>query len=278
MSAISRAQLESRLDLLEAMIEGEEPMIETTVVQASLANPEVTYLRQQLYSLYSRRLDFAGLPGETLTEREARLQALEASIAEMKAKLEAEPMFLEPVETVQVAPNTRYASIRARMDAAREELAGLMAGSVLEIAEREKLRTELSRLTKFEPRIRELERESEALRREFDQLEQTSERYAMISELDQDNMSNLVPLRVATLPMGKSGPNRSKYLMLGVMLGLCSGLGLVFLLEANQPRIISPGDALHVFEGDEDLALETVPPSGPRKREGKGESAPTDWA
>ena len=162
---------------------------------------------------------------------EQQIEALETELEKMSAVSELKP------ELVEMVPNPEYFEYRRKVDDRVAEDRGLG----LTIEEKEK---NLRRLTEqldlagqcekhhdeAEDHIRDAEEELTALKARYFRLDS-------LSDLDAQGQSNLRVYRSALLPLGKSGPQRAKTVLMGVFGGFALGAGIAVLRQLIESRV-----------------------------------------
>lgn len=217
--------------LLEQQVEAEQKGEERH--SSNTPNPEHARLRQRLLELRGDKSEVGSGRGETLSQLSARHRALDEQIRDVEHALAGEPEFLG---------NLRRDRLQTRLDEARQSLIELQAASKQRLERQTAVNAQLVELEKCEPKHRVLSMESEQNHTRAIALAASLDQLRRISTLDEVKMSNMRVLQPAELPLTKSGPKRSKLLVIGGILGACCGFAFALTRNALDRYVRRPAD------------------------------------
>lgn len=223
------AELREQRRVNELLIANETPFLKDTSSSARTQNPE--------YLLIKQRLSEARLSGGVLT----KIRELEKQLAETPQYIDAAP------GGSQINP--RYERLQQSLDEGNVEQEALTRVMDMRRARLSEVKQRLVTLEDCEPKHALLEREYQKLRARANELGQKRDAARIMSQLDDVQMSNLLVLQDATLPMVKSGPQRAWLLMLGAFGGALFGIALAFVRHLLDRRVRRPRDIERLLEG-----------------------------
>lgn len=231
-----------------------EPFVTKKVEQAPLKNSEYDLLQARVTALQIKYDELAEEFAEGNDKREDAKAAYKTALAELKNT----PPYLDPETKDVTEPNPRYfeaidrkTELKARLGvlAARIETSSRLLNSD---------KDRLENLKGITPQLSRLERKQSSLITTVQQYQRVEAESKPAEQMDESNKTNLYVVQQASLPFQKSGPNRIKFVMIGLGGGLLISLTLVALLGFADRRIRRPEDL-------EDLGLKVlaiVPASG----------------
>jgi uncharacterized protein involved in exopolysaccharide biosynthesis len=104
------------------------------------------------------------------------------------------------------------------------------------------VRRRLVETEQCEPRYHLLQEKLANADESYKAFRRTHERTNLMNLLDQMEFSNLRRIQDATLPFEKEGPKRTKFVIIGLLLGGVLGGALAFALHNFDPFVRSPAD------------------------------------
>ena len=258
LDALTLEKLKSKAKVVASQLADVPAMIQQSVERTAVSNPNWILLSTRVLTLEDQLEDLSYSVGGTTTVRDAARTALLARIDRAKADLDKEQAWIDQRPTIQSAPNPDHTRLKQDFDVVQQEIAQQEA-IVARGAERLKAAQErLRRTDECGPRFKQLESEFNSAKagrenyaRAFDQ--------ATLMNLQELQFSNLRRIQEASLPYEKEGPKRSKFVIIGLILGAAAGGGIGFLRLQLDPRLRSPHEVESVLGAK---VLSFVPPSG----------------
>lgn len=237
-STIRLFEIEDELTFVGTELELTPPIIEKLIPPSVQVNPEYQTALNQLQKLSNER---AGLGSEYTTESEVyrrRTAQIQGEIERVEARLAELPGFVEfGSATREKSPNPRFQELGIRQNELRQEKATRTKTLELWKRSREEQESRLRAALLCEPMHRDLERVVERSSTRVQELTAALERAQALALLDrQDDLDSLRIAQEATLPSEKAGPDRLRFLLLGLFGGLAAGMfaaALRFLLDAR---------------------------------------------
>jgi uncharacterized protein involved in exopolysaccharide biosynthesis len=252
-------QLKSKEKVVAAQLENVQARIEQTVERSSVSNPNWILLSARVLTLEDNLEDLSYRVGGTTAQLEAARAALQRRIDRAKADLDKELQWIDQKPTQQFAPNPEYARLKQDHDNVLQEIAQQEA-IVAKGAERLKTAQERVRRTEeCAPRYKQLEGQYTDAKANRDNYSKALERATLMNLADGLQFSNLRRIQDGSLPFEKEGPKRSKFVLIGLILGFVGGGGFGFLRLQLDPRLRSPSEVEAVLGH---RVLGVVPPSG----------------
>jgi uncharacterized protein involved in exopolysaccharide biosynthesis len=251
--------LKSRARVVADQIADVKPMIPQTIERSPLQNPDWVSLKTRVQTLQDQLEDLGSRPGGTTSEREAQRTSLQNRIDRARAELDRTDPWIPQSPTIQSAPNPEYLRLKQDVDQTQQQLAEQEA---IVAKSEERLKFAQDRLKNIEtcaPRYKLLEGEYLAAKTNKESLAQALERATTANLLEALQFSNLRRIQDASLPYEKDGPKRSKFVLIGVILGFVAGAGFAFLRLQLDSRLRAPSEVERVTGTK---VLSVVPPSG----------------
>lgn len=251
--------LKSKERVVAEQISNVKPMIPQSIERSPLQNPVWVSLQTRVQTLQDNLEDLGSHAGGTTAEREAQRLSLQNRIDRARAELDRTEPLVPQAPTVQSAPNPEYLRLKQDVDQTQQQIAEQEA-IVAKSAER--LKNAQDRLKNIEscaPRYKFLEGEYMAAKASKESYAKALERATTANLLDELQFSNLRRIQDASLPYEKEGPKRSKFVLIGVILGFVTGAGFAFLRLQLDSRLRAPAE-VETVTGTKVLSV--VPPSG----------------
>jgi capsular exopolysaccharide synthesis family protein len=282
------AETEAQLAAANAKVTGIQEILatipETVVVEETTGFSDygADLMRSRLYDL-------------RLTEKElaARYKPDSRQLEAIREQVNAGTSILENEQTkpnrteVKKGVNNTYQQMRLVLLTEQSDATALQSKLDKMHAQLAEAKTSLRTLNDVENRTSQLQREIKLLTdnysRYFEKLEEARIDHALNSE----RISNISVLQAATLPAVPSGPPKSVFLALGLVLALAGGVGFAFLCEHLDHSLKTPEDVqeklqLPTLASIPQARLNTV---GPVFKSGRwrrvlataGQAAPVQW-
>jgi len=144
---------------------------------------------------------------------------------------------------VQRKPNPRYEQFISRRDALEQEKVRLEVSLEARGPSQFALHDRLDQATLCSSQHAEFEREAAEVEQRIGELIAAHERTEVLGVInEEERMSNLVVLQEASLPTVKSGPQRTKPSLIGLVLGGVAGVALALGLQVLDNKIRSARD------------------------------------
>jgi capsular exopolysaccharide synthesis family protein len=237
LSRADLAQKRARLDQVRSLTTGRGSIESSTDV---LQSPLIQRLREQ-EAVLQREISEAS---KTYAERHPRLVGLRADIGELRSKIGQEIVKI----AASVENEVRVAEVG--VTTIERQLADLQSRQ--------------ERAGEASVRLRELEREAEAGRELYEAFLARFKRNAEQEGIQRANARILSP---ADIPLRPSQPRKPPALLIALMLGLVTGVGLIFLADRLDSLVRTTEDA----EAVSGLPVLAVVPLAGRKDRGKGQ-------
>ena len=179
------------------------------------------------------------IEGSSYRELKLRLNSVEADIKRYSETLKPRHPFMERLQEAATDIRRRIGDQLALSDDIRKaRIASLKQEEAVLDRQVETQRAEVVRLRDIS---REFVKRSEELATEKRMLEQLSKDLQALAQI-QSNDEVITSLDEGAASDKPIGPNRSRTIVMGVVLGLFSGIGLIFLLHRLDDRIESAED------------------------------------
>jgi len=220
----------------EKALEKELPTQVTTAGQPPRSNPEydALVLQRQGALLELAAPDTSAY--STKEKLEARQQQLRIQVADLDLRLASTPAQLPMEPVVSSAPNPAFDLLRQQLRTAESEREGLIAGQGIRRDTITALQQQLKVFEECRPVLAEKERSAAEAQANYDGFVRSRNEAALMNQLDATQLMNLIVAQPATFPRNKSGPARSKAVILAGALGGAVSVALVLLRSLLKQR------------------------------------------
>ncbi|MAF64632.1 MAG: hypothetical protein CMJ84_03090 [Planctomycetes bacterium] len=233
------AAITSERAALQALLEAEPEQIETPVSAQVITNPVFT-------SLYTQESNLRGQLASLGTEFREGSPAYTARAAHLEAQIEAARLTLERTPTVleispartQLAPNQRRATLTEQIQDLGREEQGLVGSQAHELWLLDEHERHMAQFIACEPRHLDLQDDLTRKESHVAELHAALDKAAIMGLIDRnEQMSNLVVIQKATMPVKPYGPSRSKYYLMGIVGSAALALGYLLLRHVTDWRV-----------------------------------------
>ena len=231
-----RSQVVGQLEEYEKYLAEIPKTLEEVTEAIYDSNPEYEYVKQEIFR---RQLDLSLVEEEAvIADRERRRDLIERQLERLNEQLsQMDPLIELKPEKVRAVPNPEYFEYKRKVD----DLVAEDSGLGLSIQEAEKsLRQLLEQLDlagECEKHHDYWERKVADAEQDHSELKDVYYQLRSLSNLDAEGESNLRIYQAALLPLEKSGPQRSKTVLMGLMGGLALGVGFAVLRQLMERRV-----------------------------------------
>ncbi|MCP3919684.1 MAG: hypothetical protein GY711_29475 [bacterium] len=257
---VQREKLKGQLTVIDEQIAANQPeeAEETEVpVQESrpvvLPNPirdlryeelkgQLKAARDELTKLAGQFAEGSRYMQEARTRLEPKIAKIEAEMREIEEERAAEQVVVETPET-QVAdgPNLILQKLESERLTTLQEQAALASGLAARNERLDAYRTRLDALSLLEPDYARLEAAVEDTRATVQRITEARDGAETMDRIERDErMTNLIVTQEPTRPTQKVGPNRTKFLGMGVFAGLAAGIFLAVTRQIMDSRLRYP--------------------------------------
>lgn len=265
-------EVENELAFVEKQLESTPLTIEKLVPPSVTVNPEYRAALDQLERLNGERASLASVYTEGSEIFRRKAEQIDAEVRRVEGRLEETPEFIEYGKaTREVIPNPRHEELTIRRDELRQERE--TTAKTIELWQRskdgqdERLRAALL----CEPIHRELALAETRARARVQELSGALERAKALALLDrQEDLDSLRIAQEGELPRRKAGPDRKRFLLLGLVGGLALGMFLATLRFLVDVRL-HDADAVRKELGLELIGVLPEVRRMPRVRRARGE-------
>jgi len=267
---VRRFEVEEELAFVESELAATPATMEKLVPPSVKVNPEYQAALARVRKLSEERSELASVytEGSELFRRQA--EQLDAEVERVEAVLRATPEFIEyGVATREVIPNPRHEELRIRRSELAREKETLARTAEMWSRSREVESARLRAALECEPIHRDLANAVTRTKERVQQLAAAVEQAQALALLDrQEDMDSLRIAQDGEWPRKKEGPDRKRFVLLGLFGGLAAGLFLAALRFLLDRRIHDP-ETLHKELGLELIGVlpEVRPASGTRSAE-----------
>ncbi|MBL8802090.1 MAG: hypothetical protein JNN27_08850 [Planctomycetes bacterium] len=230
------ADLKRQIKYYREALEAEPATLVTTAGQPPKDNPEYEVLVRMRQSMQIELAapDPAQYP--TREKLEARQQQLRTQIADIDARLATTPAQI-PMEPLRSsALNPAYELMRQKLREAESEREGLIDGQDIRRNTIAALQSQLKVFEECRPVLSEKERAADEAQASYDSFVRSRNEASLMNQLDATQLTNLIVAQPATFPRNKSGPARSKAVILAGALGGAVSVALVLLRSLLKQR------------------------------------------
>lgn len=241
------AELKGRSTVLTALLADQPATIEQQVERPPLADPRWTQLQDRLFELENSLDALDARVGGTTQERDTERKLLLQRIESTKTALKSQNEWVQQSPTIQHVPDPRHQRLTEELDNLKLSIAAQEASTGEKSESLQKARRKLISTEQCEPRYHFLEASVRNAQDKYNAYLKAHERTNLMTLLDQVEFSNLRRIQDATVPYGKEGPKRAKFLVVGVLLGAFAGAVLGFLRHQIDPFVRTPNDLEHLL-------------------------------
>lgn len=236
---------EGRCRSLRALLEHEPAMQSVETAMPPTVNPE--YERLQTLS-FALRNEVARIRGSEPDQRavQRQVEQFEKLNAATEQRLKDVPPTI-PGPPRQTVKNERYDRLQTQLDESELAIVGLRVANDLGVARLAELRTRLQALDQVGPRHANLHEEVKAREAETKRIQENRKSLEVLNLLDERKISNLKILELGDTPIGKTGPNRMRLVMMGAALAFLMGLGAALLRDRTDGSLRRERD-LHAID------------------------------
>ncbi|HTF90329.1 MAG TPA: hypothetical protein VK843_18075 [Planctomycetota bacterium] len=249
----TEAGLRGKKDFLDQAIASEPIKLATTTEQPRVPNPTHNFLMQQKLQL--ELAPVADSAGSVQKLEQLKAQRAE-QLSQLESRLAIEPEFIQMAPLRQLGPNPQFQLLVQQARDTESDLFALKQSQDIRRARVAELREERLHLESCRGQANSLDRDYESATLRLAQCTQAHEKLTLLNTLDQSELTNLLVLQTANLPLTKSGPKRGRIVLIGGILGAAAGAGVALLLAKLNRRVRRPDD-LAKWAGVP--VLETVP-------------------
>ncbi len=235
-------EIKKELAKAEEQLSGADAMVERILPPERVQNPRYTSLIKQLENLNN---DLTNL-GSTYKEGSPSFLSQEANLKERIKRVEAElgktDYYKEFGEARPgIVENPLIEELTVKMAELEREREGL---AIAVETRKETLRNRheaLDAVLACDATHRLLELEVSSAEQKVHELSSALDRAEQLGAIDRDEqMSNLAVIQTPTYPLTKSGPDRWRYVFLGLVGGIFAGVGLAVLRQMLDSRVRYP--------------------------------------
>lgn len=227
----SDAQLAGRKkqrSFLEQEVKDTPTTVDVPAPGQQVENPEYRSLVDSQRD-YEKDLRVLELSDELDQFKLPKAAKLKQEIEAIKQQIAQVPALIQLSATTLTQANPRFLDLRTRLDEVLVELYGIEESDKLRRQRLGRLEERLGALENASNEYASLLRELRAAQDQLNRFETSREELALREKLDTKDLTNLRILMEASFDPVKSGPQRSKYLVYGLAMGLMAGLGQAFL-------------------------------------------------
>jgi uncharacterized protein involved in exopolysaccharide biosynthesis len=239
---IALFEIEEELVFVERELEGTPTTIEKLIPPSVKVNPEYQASLDQLRTLTSERagLGLVYTEGSELFQRKA--EQLGREVRRVEERLGETPNFIEyGTATREESVNPRHEELTIRSIELRRERETRTRTVALWRDSEEQQNVRLRAALKCAPTHRDLAQSTQRAKTRVNQLSAALERTQAIALLDrQEEMDSLRIALSGDLPLQKEGPQRGRFLLLGLAGGVAAGLFLAALRFLMDTRLHDP--------------------------------------
>lgn len=230
-TTVAQREVATKLDKITAQLSGEQAkVIASTTISR---NPSIQTLKNQLVNL---EVELSGAR-EKYTDKHPSVVALNAQIAEVKAKMKLEADRVVSTETETLNP--RYQDLYRQVGQLQVELLALdVRKNTLDRLIAGKERT-FREFPEKELELTNLVRNAKVTEGIYNMLKQKYEEVRLAEVM---TSANIRVIDKALLPTKPVRPNLPLNIAVAALLGLFIGVGLAFLLESNDTSVKTPED------------------------------------
>lgn len=214
--------LRARLSFLTQTISEVRPSLARDVPDAETPNPMHSWLFQQIFMLKAQGVTMEVERSGTQAERESLRDRMSSLIQEGEEMLGTIEPYLAGAGATEVRENPRFVRLQDRIDEVREQVEGLTVAVRARRDQLDDIRSRLEEIERLVTEYHELSRRAENSLARLDQLSAQRDRLDALKGLDDLDVSNLRIVQQATLPAAKSGPRRSRLVVLATIGGLAA--------------------------------------------------------
>jgi uncharacterized protein involved in exopolysaccharide biosynthesis len=229
---------------------------------AGQGNEGTDLMRQQFYALQLREQEMLA----KYTDEHPKLKEIRKQAAAARDILGREEFTRKQTTT---GPNRAFEEVEINLLRDESALAALQSRTEALRGQLAQMQDRMKKLNESELRIARLQREVELRDGSYRKYSASLEQSRIDRALEDERMSNISVVQPATLEMKPVRPRKLMNVLLGVVVGLCGGIGLALTAEYVDRSFRSPED----IEKKLDLpALVTIPRLSRRQlaRNGKG--------
>ena len=231
---------------LKALLEHEPEMQSVATETPSTVNPEFTGLQTRSFAL---RDEVVRIRGSEADQRRVQRQVeeFEKAIAAVEQRLKDVSPTIPGPPSQQLVKNARHERLQTKLDESELAIVGMREANDLRVARLADLRTRLQALEQVGPRHASLHDEVKAREADTKRIQEQLKSSEVLNLLDERKISNLKILELGDIPIGKTGPNRMRLVMMGAALALFVGLGLALLRDRMDSSLRRERD-LHAID------------------------------
>ncbi|HEX6810693.1 MAG TPA: hypothetical protein VF384_03625 [Planctomycetota bacterium] len=235
--------LEKRFAELNELLAGEQPVRDVVTEQPPTANPEYTALQDRITKHHSEIATILGSAADKF-EKENRIAAFKRAIAETEGKLRDVRPTIPGPKSSQTLENPRWARLQTQLDDVRLDLGPTRITKDQRAERLAQMRKQLQQLEQHRSRHATLQASVLACEAEAKRIIENLKAQEVVNLLDENKIGNLRTLEAGDLPIQKTGPNRSRYLLGGAFVGLVLGFGFASLRQRLDRSLRRPGDLM----------------------------------
>lgn len=210
----------NELERAKADLAAEKPSIERPLPPTKRPNPEYMSILSRLSAQREKREQLLG----SYRVDSPQVVAMDEFIKNLEAELGRVSPDIDQSQGTEWVENPEYVRLREKQLEHEE----LVRSSTARLERNRSRRVEITNLLKDlkdkKPRYEELAREARRLRDNVEKYDRKLDELWVAEKLDAANKSNLEVWQSATLPADKSGPNRLRFVLAGLAIGLSLGV------------------------------------------------------
>lgn len=230
------ADLKRQIKYYQEALKSEPATLVTTAGQPPKDNPEYEVLVRMRQSMQIELVAPDPVVYSTREKLEARQAQLRTQIADIDVRLASTPQQL-PMEPLQnSALNPAYELMRQKLREAESEREGLIDGQDIRRNTITALQGQLKVFEECRPVLAEKERAADEAQANYDAFVHKRNEAALMNQLDATQLMNLIVVQPATFPRNKSGPARSKAVIVAGALGGAVSVALALLRSLLKRR------------------------------------------
>jgi uncharacterized protein involved in exopolysaccharide biosynthesis len=230
------ADLKRQIKYYREALDAEPATLVTTAGQPPKDNPEYEVLVRMRQSMQIELAAPDPIQYPTREKLEARQQQLRTQIADIDARLATTPAQL-PMEPLRSsALNPAYELMRQKLREGESEREGLIDGQDIRRNTIAALQSQLKVFEECRPVLAEKERAADEAQASYDNFVRSRNEASLMNQLDATQLTNLIVAQPATFPRNKSGPARSKAVILAGALGGAVSVALALLRSLLKQR------------------------------------------
>jgi polysaccharide biosynthesis transport protein len=215
-------ELVSKRDNLQKQLKGEKELTVAFVTSEGSPQARLSYLNNQLMLLRAK-----------YTENYPEVIKIKSEIEEVKKQItQAKNSHLEGSGSETSAMNPIYQQLREDLAKTDAEIESLKARTAELSRQQQQIQRIFGRMPKEQEEWTKIQRNRNAYQQTYDQLLQKLQNAKVSKELElSDKGERFRILEPARIPLYPIKPNRINMILLGILLGMASGIGAVFGVE-----------------------------------------------